>query len=223
MLHEVSHNLQNDLGLDRQVPLHIGRRLLGAGFPPALARMWMRWNRETFADMSALLLGGPAIVASLMDVVGRSPQATLTFSPTGPHPTPYLRALISTELLRRMGFPEEARSYRRMWMRIYPNPRQGNIPATMLETFPQTSALVVDEICFRPYSELGDRSLAQVMNFEHKDQHMIEEAARRLSAGVDPGIIPERFLIGAARLALDERLTSPGKIHENFYKELARR
>lgn len=52
---------------------------------------------------------------------------------------------------------------------------------------------------------------------------MTEEAAKRLAAGNDPGVIPERFLIGAARYALDRRLARPGAITENFFKELARR
>ena len=52
---------------------------------------------------------------------------------------------------------------------------------------------------------------------------MIEEAAQRLAAGIDPGIVPERYLIGAARHALDKRLARPGVITENFYKELVRR
>jgi hypothetical protein len=65
--------------------------------------------------------------------------------------------------------------------------------------------------------------LAQVIRFGAKEQQMIEEAARRLAAGTDPGIIPARFLIGAARVAIDERLARPGIIAENFYKELARR
>jgi hypothetical protein len=52
---------------------------------------------------------------------------------------------------------------------------------------------------------------------------MIEEASRRLAAGVDPGIVPERFLIGAARFALDNKLARPGVIAKNFYLELARR
>jgi len=52
---------------------------------------------------------------------------------------------------------------------------------------------------------------------------MIEEAARRLAAGNDPGVVPERFLIGATRFALDNRLARPGVITENFYRELARR
>src|SRR5579875_1638316 len=80
VLHEVSHNLQNDLGLERAVPVAIGRRLREAGHQPGVVRTWVRWNRETFADLSGLLLGGPAVVASLMDVIGRSPAATYNFT-----------------------------------------------------------------------------------------------------------------------------------------------
>jgi hypothetical protein len=39
ILHEVSHNLQSDLGLTRAVPLAIGRRLLRAGFGMDIAKV----------------------------------------------------------------------------------------------------------------------------------------------------------------------------------------
>ena len=83
--------------------------------------------------------------------------------------------------------------------------------------------LVVDTICFQPYAELGDRTLAEVLRFEKKEQQMIEEAAGRLAAGTDPGVVPARFLIGAARVALDKGYARPGVITENFYRELTRR
>lgn len=223
MLHETSHNLQSDLGLSRDVPRAIARRLLGAGLPSSVARVWTRWNREMFADMSALLLGGPEMLASLMDVVGRAPRMVFHFTPRAPHPTPYLRTLISVELLRRMGFVEEADRYGRTWTRIYPNPRAGTIPDEVIETFPKACAHAVDAMCLKPFPSLGNKSLAQVIRFGRKEQQMIEEAARRLAAGTDPGIIPARFLIGAARVAIDGRLARPGALAENFYKELARR
>ncbi len=223
MLHETSHNLQSDLGLSRDIPRRIGRRLRAEGLPTAVARTWMRWNCEMFADMSALLLGGPEILGSLMDVVGRAPRAVFAYSPRVPHPTPYLRTLISVELLRRMGFPLHAARYRKVWTRIYPDPRAGDIPAALIETFPGACAAAVDEMCFKPYPTLGGKSLAQVMHFGVKEQQMIEEAAGRLAAGVDPGVIPGRFMIGAARFALDHKLARPGAITENFYKELSRR
>lgn len=223
VLHEVSHNLQSDLGLSRAVPRNVGMRLLRAGCTREVASIWVRWNREMFADMAALLLGGPEVVGSLMDVVGRGQETVFGFNPEGPHPTPYLRMLISVELLRRMGFDNQAESYRKAWTRIYPNPRAGSIPRTVLDTFPQASALAVDAMCYQPFPSLGNKSLAQVLPFAPKEQIMIEEAARRLAAGTDPGIVPERFLIGAARFALNNRLARPGAITVNFYKELARR
>jgi hypothetical protein len=223
VMHEVSHNLQSDLGLSKDIPRNIARRLLNAGLGRTVSSVWTRWNREMFADMSALFLGGPEVVGSLMDVIGRAPNAVFTFSPRVPHPTPYLRLLISAELLRRMGFVDEAERYARAWKRIYPNPRAGTIPKEVLDSFPEACSLAVDTVCYRPYASLGNRSLAQVIRFEKKDQAMIREASRRLAAGVDPGVIPERYLVGAARVALDQRLARPGVITQRFYMELVRR
>jgi hypothetical protein len=223
VLHEVCHNLQSDLGLNEEIPRQVGLRLLNAELGRFVASVWVRWNREMFADMCALLLGGPEVVGSLMDVIGRAPAAVFGFNPKGPHPTPYLRLLISAEMLHRLGFKTEAEQYARAWTRIYPNPQTGTIPKRVLATFPKACALAVDAMCFRPFPSLGNKSLSQVIRFEKKDQKMIEESAERMAAGTDPGIIPERFLIGAARFALNHHMARPGVITENFYKELVRR
>jgi hypothetical protein len=223
VLHEVSHNTQTDLGLSRAVPLAIARTLLRAGLGTRVARVWVRWNRETWADLAAVLLGGPCIVASLMDVVGRSPQVTYFFDPRGVHPTPYLRVLLSVELLRRMGFVAEADRYARAWTTLYPGPPAGNLPQDLLRTASRVIPLVVDTLCYQPFKEIGDKRLADVYRFGQKEQRMIEECAHRLAAGTDPGIVPERFLIGAARYAIDNQLTSAEAVRERFYKELARR
>jgi hypothetical protein len=91
----------------------------------------------------------------------------------------------------------------------------------LLKTFDEACPIAVDAICYQPYKSLGNRSLAKVMNFGQKEQQMIEEASRRLASGIDPGIIPERFLIGAVRLALDRRLARPEVLTKNFFKALA--
>jgi hypothetical protein len=221
VLHELSHNLQTDLGLSKDIPRRIASRLLKAGVGRTEAFVWTRWNREMFADMSALLLGGPEVVGSLMDVIGRGSETVVSFNPRGKHPTPYLRMLNSVELLRRMGFTKQAEQYRSAWMRIYPSQDLGTIPPPMIKTFRKACALAVDTMCFQPYPALGNKSLAQVIPFGGKEQQMIEEAAGRLAAGTDPGIIPERFVISAARFALNHRLARPGAIAKNFYKTLA--
>jgi len=222
VLHEVSHNLQNDLGLARSVPRRLAECLAAAGAAEPISRVWLRWHRETFADLSALLLGGPAVVGSLLDVVGRGPATVVSYSATGPHPTPYLRPALSIELLRRMGFGADADRYARLWGQLYPAPG-GSIPAGLLATAPTLIPVVVDALCFTPYPSLGGRRLAEVLRFEPKDQAMIEEAAQRLARGTDPGVVPERFLIGASRSALERRLAPPERVTTAFYRQLGRR
>lgn len=223
ILHEVSHNLHNDLGLARVVPAEIGRRLVAAGVPVGVAAVWVRWNRETFADLAGLQLGGPAVVASLMDVVGRSPEFVTRYVAGGVHPTPYLRVLMSVEQLHRMGFPEEARLFRSIWLRSYPRPAPGVMPEPLLRTFDLACSTVLDVVCDTAFPSLGGKTLAQALRFEPKEQHMVEEAARRIAQGDDPGVVPERFLIGATRFALDRRLATPEHLTTAFYRELARR
>lgn len=223
VLHEVSHNIQNDVGLAQAIPARIIQALTTAGFPPAVARTWARWNREMFADMCGLFLGGPTIVGSLMDVVGRSPRATYFFLAGKPHPIPYIRVLINTAQLHQMGFQQDAAAYEQAWKSIYVNPEAGNMPPTVLETVDQARKVVVDAVCFRPFKELGGKSLSEVIRFEPKEQVMIEEAGARLAASTDPGIIPSRFLIGAARIAFLRKHAPAAKVSESFYRELIRR
>jgi hypothetical protein len=223
ILHEVSHNLQSDLGLDQAVPKAIARRLLAKGLPPAVVAVFVRWNRETFADLSGLLLGGPCVVASLMDVVGRSPAIVSHYDERGVHPTPWLRVLISCHLLERMGFHEEAKRFTEAWLKIYPTPVAGALPAALLQHARTAIPQVIDVLCFQPFAALGGKRLTELFRFGQKEQRMVEEAAGRLAQGTDPGIVPERFLIGAARVALDQGLATPKAIREHFYAELGRR
>jgi hypothetical protein len=224
VLHEVSHNLQADLGLWEEMPTHIYRRLTTEGhIPPKVAQVWARWHKEMMADMFALLLGGPAAVESLMDVVGRAPASTIKFNPLGVHPTSYLRVLINLVLMRRMGFEKMATDLRRVWLRPYPHLTPDDIPRPIMETFSRASELAVDTMVFQPYRQFGNKSLAQVLQFGPKEMAMIEHAGRQLAAGKEVGAVPARFLIGAARFALDHRLATPQAITDNFYRTLGRR
>jgi hypothetical protein len=224
VLHEVSHNLQADLGLWDEMPVHVYRRLTTEGrLPPAVAQVWARWHKEMMADMFALLLGGPAAVESLMDVVGRAPASTVKFNPVGVHPTSYLRVLISLVLLRRMGFESMANDLRRVWQRLYPRLTPADIPPPIIDTFQRASELAVDTMAFQPYRQFANKSLAQVLKFGPKEMTIVEQAGRQLAAGKEIGAVPARFMIGAARFALDNRLATPQAITDNFYRTLGRR
>ncbi|GAB1539796.1 hypothetical protein NUACC21_24630 [Scytonema sp. NUACC21] len=224
VLHEVSHNLQADLGLWEEIPARVYQRLTAEGkFSPEIASIWAQWHKETMADMFALVLGGPAAIESLMDVVGRSPASTVRFSPLSVHPTPYLRVFINLILLRRLGFEKMAGDLTRVWQRLYPRLTPKDIPPAFMKTFFPAAEMVVDTMVFQPYNQLANKSLAQVVKFGPAQMEMVDLAARRLAVGQDPVTVPVRFMISAARLALDRQLATPQAITDNFYRILGRR
>lgn len=224
VLHEVSHNLQADLGLWEEIPARVYQHLTGEGRIPAdVAKVWAHWHKETMADMFALVLGGAAAVESLMDVVGRSPASTVKFSPFSVHPTPYLRVLINLILLRRLGCEQMASDLTRVWLRLYPRITAQDIPPAFMKNFYPAAEMVVDTMVFQPYRQFANKSLAQVVKFGIPQMEMIKLAGQRLAAGQDVGTIPLRFTISAARFALDKQLASPQTITDNFYRILGRR
>jgi len=62
-----------------------------------------------------------------------------------------------------------------------------------------------------------------VVKFGPPQMEMIEMAGRRLASGQDLGTVPLRFMISAARFALDRQLATPQAITDNFYHILGRR
>ena len=224
VLHECPHNLQADVGLWDELPARIYARLTKeGGLPARIARVWAAWHKEMMADMLALVLGGPAAVESLMDVVGRARASTVRFNVMGVHPTPVLRVPISLVLLKRIGLATLASDLGRIWRRMYPRITPDDIPPEFMKTFHAAAELAVDTMVFQRYRQLGNKSLAEVVAFGQPQMRMIEQAGQRLAAGQDPGTVPLRLIIGAARFAIDQRLAAPQVITDNFYRILGRR
>ncbi|WP_417807082.1 hypothetical protein [Thioclava sp.] len=219
--HEVSHNLQNDLGLWKDLPVHIARRMQGQVPKQAIA-VWRRWHKETFADLAGCLLIGPSYVESLIDVVGRTKKRTANFNDEGVHPTPLLRVPLNCLLLRRVGFAAEAQAFEQAWNKIYPTTLRRSLPAEFRDSFDTASELMVQAICFDPFAQLGNRALVDVVRFGPRDVEFVKEAAHRLERGDNTGVLPERHLIAAARRAISRKGADPGTISRNFYATLQR-
>lgn len=220
--HEVAHNIQNDLGLWDVMPRRIDAGFRHAGLPDANAAVWRRWHKETYADLAGTLLIGPAYAGALMDVVGRSRAETAAWSDEAVHPTPIIRVPLNLRLLERIGFEEDAAAFRRAWDALYPAAAWAQVPSWVRADLKRQIDAVLDAVVFERCAEYGGRSLAEVVRFEPKHSLLVREAATRLERGDSTGVLPERFLIAAARVALGRARTAPETIQRNFYETLAR-
>jgi hypothetical protein len=208
-LHEVGHNIQADLGLWQENKQALGRRLLQATRDPLLTAIYRRWHKEIFADLTSLLLGGPASAWGMMDFLAHPGSRVMTYKPGGAHPTGYLRALILAEMLGRMGFPAQAAKVRQVWNALY-HPRAGNrIPAPLLEGSKKTIPHVVDEIAFQTRRNLAQRALVDVIPFKREDEQRIRRASTFLTRGIFPADVPPRFLVSACYYANQQGASLP--------------
>src|SRR5262249_24031130 len=64
---EFPHNLQPALGLWQETRSAVPRRMMGAVRDPTLTSIFRRWHKEIFADLAAILLGGPAAATGMMN------------------------------------------------------------------------------------------------------------------------------------------------------------
>ncbi len=212
-LHEVSHNIQADLGLWQENQQAVGRRLLKAVGDPLVTSIYRRWHKEIFADLAAILLGGPASAWGMMDFLAHPAPRTLTYRPGGAHPTGYLRAFIMAEMVQRLGFAEEAARMRRVWGRLF-NPRMGHrIPPQLLKDSSRVISQVVDEIAFQTRRNLAQLALVDVIPFHRGHEELIRRAAQELGQGrILPGV-PPRFLVSASYYANKQGASLPELSH----------
>jgi hypothetical protein len=202
-LHECAHNLQADMRIWQENQDAVARRVLRTTGDPLITTIYRRWHKEIFADLAAMLLGGPASAWGMVDFLAHPAARALTYMPGGAHPTGYLRGLLLIEMLRRMGFATDAASLTRVWRSLY-NPARGHrLPQQLVGSAGmKTIPAVVDEIAFQTRRNLGQRALVDIIRFTHEDERRIRAGADALGAGKVPTDLPPRFLVSASRIAL---------------------
>jgi hypothetical protein len=201
-LHEVAHNLQADTGTWHENQTAVADRMTRSVREPLMVSIFRRWHKEIWADLAAILLGGPVSAAGMMNFLSHPSPRTLTYRPGGAHPTGFVRGFIFAEMLDRMGFDQDAAHVRQIWRDLY-NPGRGHrMPVPLFRLYGRAIPEVVDEIAFQPRRALGQRALADIIPFRQEDQVAIRRAAMQLASGRLPTDLPPRFFVSASAIAL---------------------
>ena len=211
-LHEVSHNLQADLGIWQENRQALLGRVGSTSRDPLLTSIYGRWHKEIFADLAAILLGGPAAAWGMAMFLAQPPARTMTYRPGGAHPTPYLRVQILVEMLRRLGFRAHGERLGRAWRALYDPARFHRLPARLLATADTLIPHVVDEIAFQTRRNLAQHALVDIIPFSRDDQRAVQGGALRLAAGRFPDDLPPRHLVSAAQYALETGRVAPASL-----------
>ena len=220
-LHEVAHNLQADLGIWQENERAVLRRALQFCGVPAVSTVWRRWHKEIFADLAAILLGGPAAAWGMAEFLAHPAPRAMTFRPGSAHPTAYLRVFILCEALRRLDFPREAQRLEHVWRTMYDAYAPGRIPGALIGTATKLVPQVVDEILFQTRRNLAQHAVADVIRFTPADESRIRDGARLLAAGQPQRVqLAPRHLVSAAHYALATNRIAPAALAESVTRLL---
>jgi hypothetical protein len=220
-LHECAHNLQADLGIWQENRTAVVTRMLRETGNPALAQIYGRWHKEIFADLAALLLGGPSSAWGLALFLSHPRTRVMTYRGKGAHPTGYFRVLILAEMLRRMGFQRDAGQLAHVWHSLYRVRPGDRLPPLLVATAPKTARAVVDEIAFQTRRNLAQHALADVIPFAQADEDAIKAGARRLAEDGPVPDLPPRFLVSAVAYALTRQGVRPHSLTRRVIAHLA--
>ncbi len=100
LAHEVGHDLESDLALRDELLQALEAELRAAGAPNDRVDVWKDWQAETFADLVALQLVGPAYTDTLMRLLLLPAKEVTSYDKDDPHPTHYVRILMNTTYIR---------------------------------------------------------------------------------------------------------------------------
>jgi hypothetical protein len=221
-LHECAHNLQADLGIWQENRKAVFTRVFRESRDPALTQIYGRWHKEIFADLTALLLGGPAAAWGLALFLSHPRQRVMTYRAKGAHPTGYFRVLLLAEMLRRMGFKKDAGELGNIWHSLYRVQPTDRLPPQLVATAPKMARAVVDEIAFQTRRNLAQHALADVIPFGQDDEAAIKDGTRQLIGnGPVPADLPPRFLVSAVAYALSREGVNPHRLTRRVIAHLA--
>jgi hypothetical protein len=221
-LHECSHNLQADLGIWGENRQAVVTRVLRESRNATLASIYGRWHKEIFADLTALLLGGPSAAWGLAVFLSHPRQRVLTYRAGGAHPTGYFRVLILAEMLRRMGFVRDGAELANLWRTLYRVRPGDRLPAVLVANAAKMAHAVVDEIAYQTRRNLAQHSLSDIIRFGPADEEAIKDTSRRLAKGQAPRAhLPPRHLVSAASYALTHRGVAPHALSARIVHHLA--
>jgi len=168
LVHEVGHQAAALLELVESLrPVLKGMQQSGDSGRAAW-ECWERWISEIVADFWSVARIGIGSTLGLMAVVSLPKAFVFRVTTDDPHPTPWLRVILSCVMGQALYPHPQWKRMAQLWQSLYPaeelKPETSKLLDLIMTTLPGFVALVVNH---RPRS-LGGRSLAEVMQTQDR-------------------------------------------------------
>src|SRR6266704_625029 len=162
IIHEAGHQVSHMLGWNAE----LSQALSAATGSATLGTLWSGWSSEIAADAYAHVHTGYAASVALHDVLDGADEAVFQILPGDPHPTSYLRVLITVEMCRQTFGNGPWDRLAATWMAKHRLERSPSDIRPVLEESVAALPRIVKLILYAPYRAFGGRPLTKLINPE---------------------------------------------------------
>jgi hypothetical protein len=204
--HEVGHVWEDFLEIGPRLHELINETL--AAEDAATRAAYNAWSSEIFGDLSGCAALGPAFVDALMHFLAASPKTVEIEQQTPPdwkgYPTIVLRVRFGLQALQHLGFGTQADELAQRWRDVY-----GDVHK--MSHMEAAGEKVVEALLDGSFSQLGGKSLRQVLPFDENYWKAAQKDAKLILFGMPPASKDIRVLFAAASIAYTD---NPGRYEE---------
>jgi hypothetical protein len=211
--HEVAHDLEADLQLTPVLLNSLKQQLVKAAVPNSRIDMWVKWEKETFADLVGLLLAGPAFAYSMINTLFLPHQSVISYDVDDSHPSHYVRIFLNSAFIRTLvtdneNINQEADKLDNLWIQLYGNIEK--IGDHRVEDLRNDFPFIFEALIDTKFDILKGHSVRELIPYTATDDAKIRKAIIFLISGQDrPSSIKPRHIISASRIALDQIAIQP--------------
>ena len=167
-------------------------------------RSWHRWISEIVADLWSVSRVGMASTMGLINVVSLPRVFVFRANTDDPHPTPWVRVMLSAEIGRQLYPHSQWQRLSALWQLMYPSNRRDVEAAAMLAMLEQHIPIFVDWLLRQSIPAAGGKDLRALLSDPAIAPKQLDEHLERWSRDVR---YPERLrpcqvfaLVGYTRL-----------------------
>lgn len=161
LVHEVGHQAAALLGLVESLRAEFAPRVQACGSDDPW-RYWDRWTSEILADFWSVLKLGLAGTLGLMGVLGLPRPFVFRVGTVDPHPTPWIRVLISAAIGEALYPAADWQRLTALWRALYPLDAARDEDRRLLDVLTQAMPEFVALLLAHRPPALGGRSLGDL-------------------------------------------------------------
>lgn len=210
ILHEAGHQAMVRLGFVKALPTAFHQALSKAGAPDTITELFTIWTSEIGPDFWGFCASGAAQAATIKEILTLPRNHVFRISWTDPHPSPFVRALLSFEFCRQVWGRGDWDTWEEEWLEYYPPESAPPETQRFQEKTRKYLPVVARVLLNTKFSVLNGKTIPDLFNLSALSPGKLQSIAR----GANSGALVLEGLSPCTQLAVFRVIRDHGRLEE---------